>query len=228
MKHKNGQVKDLGMNKWYVSFGNGFYLRKNGEVLEWDTNKHTSTTTDHLLMHETCEQAQATLDKYNKAEPALSEIKEKLSAAKKLIGKKIKILKGRLEGRVGEVLSVDLALDMSEVKGPLTIEFMEENGYAVLLKAQNFTCLYDNEVFKVLPNIGVKNHDGEEYFAEQHDKYWQFGCAKISKQMIKDSLTLIDTNYADGNREINKVTIGAADFDFETLKKLVDADNNKG
>lgn len=64
--------------------------------------------------------------------------------------------------------------------------------------------------------------------AEQHDKYWQFGCAKISKQMIKDCLKLIDTNYTDGNRRVEKVTIGAADFDFDTLKKLVDADNNKG
>jgi ribosomal protein L18E len=90
-----------------------------------------------------------------------------------------------------------------------------------------FMCLYDHDVFEVIESIIVKNHNGEEYFAQQRDKYWQFGCAKISKRLIADSLRLLQTEYLDTNRTINKVTIGAADFDMDTLKKLVDADNNK-
>lgn len=224
MKHKNGQIRNL-HNRWYVSFGNGYYLKKDGEVLPWKNNVHDSKTYP-LITHETMEQAQATLDKYNKSEPTLSEIKEKLSAAKELIGKKIKILKGHKKGQIGEIVSVYLELDKANVKG-LALDSMEKNGYCIVLKTQKLRCPYSDDVFEVLPSISVKNHSGEEYFAEQRASYWQFGCARISKQMIKDCLNLLNTSYADGNRKAVKVTIGAADFDFDTLKKLVDADNNK-
>lgn len=183
-------------------------------------------------MHPTREQAQATLDKYNSPEPTLSEIKQKLSAAKELIGKRIEVLAGLSKGMIGKVISVELYLpetDMGDEMPPGEIgqRFLKENGYIIYLEMDRFFCIYDGEVFKVVPNISVKNHSGVEYFAEQHDKYWQFGCAKIPKSLIKDSLTLMQTTYSDGNREIGKITIGAADFDMDTLKKLVDADNNK-
>lgn len=228
MKYKNGQVKTLGDNQWYVSFGHDHYLKKDGEAFEWKSGIHNASTRP-LIMHETREQAQATLDKYNKLEPTLSEIKEKLSAAKKLIGKKIKVLTGRLKDEAGKVDSAYLCFDKDELKdAPMGLKFLEENGYVIYLDTEEFDCLYDEGAFEIVPSISVKNHSGEEYFAEQYDKYWQFGCAKISKSLIADSLTLMQTAYSDSNRAVSKITIGAADFDFETLKKLVDADNNKG
>ena len=54
------------------------------------------------------------------------------------------------------------------------------------------------------------------------------GNSAALKSLIVDSLTLMQTIYSDNNRAIVKITIGAADFDFETLKKLVDTDNSKG
>lgn len=232
MKHKNGQINHIPSRGWYIAVGASQYLSKSGEVINWYDGYHVISNTDHLIMHETREQAQETLDKYNK-EPTLAEIKEKLSAAKKLIGKKIKVLKGYREGLVGDVLSAKVFFDESDIGnnapfGPLGSVFFRDNGYIIYLEMKDFNCVYDDGVFKVVSSISVKSHGGEEYFAEQHDKYWQFGRAKISKKMIKDSLNLIDTRYADGNREVIKVTIGAADFDMDTLKKLVDADNNKG
>ncbi len=235
MKHKNGQVRTIGDNQWYVSLGNSYYLKKDGEAFLWENDVHNSKTYP-LIMHENREQAQATLDKYNKSESTISEVKEKLSAAKKLIGKKIKVLKGLREGLVGIVSSVALffdesaAMDDNVCPGPLGLEFLEDNGYVIYLRLgeHNFRCLYDDGMFETVPSISIKNHSGEEYFAEQYDKYWQFGCAKISKSLIAESLTLMQTAYSDSNRAVSKITIGAADFDFETLKKLVDADNNKG
>lgn len=235
MKYKNAKIDHIstrGCCCWYIVVGNSKYLSKSGEVINWHEGHHVISNTDHLIMHPTREQAQATLDKYNKSEPTLAEIKQKLSAAKELIGKKIKVLRGVREGLVGEVLSVRLILNEDDYKdiaplGPLGSAFFKGNGYLIHLVMEDFRCLYDEGVFGVVSSISVKNHSGEEYFAEQHDKYWQFGCAKISKKMIEDSLKLIDTNYADGNRKVDKITIGAADFDMDTLKKLVDADNNK-
>lgn len=233
MKYKNALIAHLPPRGWYISVSHSQYLSKSGKTLHWHNDNCTIAKTDPLIMHETREQAQATLDKYNKSEPTLSEIKEKLSAAKKLIGKKIKVLKGDRKGLVGNILSVRLVLDESSVEhipmlGPLSSAFFKDNGYVIHLSMETFHCLYDDGMFEIVPSISVKNHSGQEYFAEQYDKYWQFGCAKISKSLIVDSLTLMQTTYSDNNRAIVKITIGAADFDFETLKKLVDADNNRG
>lgn len=232
MKHKNAKIKHLSPRGWYIHLGNDEYLSKDGRVIHWHNGECSIRKTDPLIMHETREQAQSTLDKYNK-EPTLSEIKEKLSAAKELIGKKIKILDGVSKGMIGKVLSIELFMpeidmDKGPPPGELGQKFLNDNGYIIYLEMEHLYCVYDSGVFEIVPSISVKNHSGEEYFGEQYDKHWQFGCAMISKKLIEDSLTLMQTTYIDNNRTIGKITIGAADFDLGTLKKLVDADNNKG
>lgn len=232
MKYKNARIRYIARG-WYITLGGYNYLSKSGEVINWFEGVNNIKNTDHLIMHQTREQAQASLDKYNNPEPTLAEIKEKLSKAKELIGKNIKVLKGNRTGLVGKVLDSEFYLDKTEAEnvigplGPLGLRFLKENGYVIYLKMHYFRCIYDDGVFEVIQNISVKNHNGEEYFAQQLDKYWQFGCVIISKKLIADSLRLLQTEYLDTNRTINRVTIGAADFDLDTLQKLVDADYNK-
>lgn len=161
-------------------------------------------------------------------EVTLKEIKGKLEEAKKLVGKKIKSLKGRNAGLTGEVKSANLYLEVIEgVHGEYSKEFFAKNGYIITLDFGVSYALFNEGAFDLVNSIIVTNHQGVDFEGVQYGTYWTFGCADIPKSLIKASYDLLSSSYGPGNRQATKITIGAADFDLETLKKLVDADTNK-
>ena len=158
-----------------------------------------------------------------KKQITLNEIKSQLLEAKKLIGKKVKRLAGRNSGDIYGVEDAILHLE-NPPRGPLHDKFFEENGYVISLTDKGSNTVFQVGTFEVIEEIVVENHSGESYTAKNKGDFWVFGCARIDKSLIKRAYELLDDKATTkGNRSATKVTIGAADFDLETLKKLVEA-----
>lgn len=202
---------------WYIKLDEYYYLKNDGS-----TGKHNSDKpSDTYYKTETA--AQKALDKFmnDKPEITLSEIKSQYEEAEKLLGKKFL---SAHDGKTAICEKVFLA-----VKGGLNTSYLmnkeiEEKGYCIGITAFRNTLPFS--MCKKIKPIEVVAHDGKTYTAEDDGKCWKFGCAKISKTLIKEAYKLLDSLFSDGNRQIKKITIGACDFDQETLKSLIEQDKS--
>lgn len=163
------------------------------------------------------------------------DIQEFVKQAKQYIGKKVISTSGSNAGTSFEVKGVHVGFEeYPYITGLLTSQFFNKNGYFIWLidkpfldvsnsfKGMLFTP--DQSYFKVVEQIFVTNHRGERYEAIDKGTVWKFGCASIDKELIKDSYNFLKKQEKyKGDRTIKKVTIGAADFDLETLEKLVNS-----
>ncbi len=150
----------------------------------------------------------------------LAEIKSKYEEAKKFIGKNI-IFKG-IGGKIDKfnVDEIKLNIEKNPNSSCVSDEFYDKHGYVIEVKGGCKSIPFEN--CELNKSIEVKNHNGTSYTAASEGDFWVFGCAKIDKSLIRAAYELLNKSVA-GNRSATKVTIGAADFDKETLKALVDA-----
>lgn len=202
--------------------GHFFIKLKDNVFLLYDGSigPHSSINPNNTY-YKTRQEAQQALDNFMKEEKqiTLQEIKNLLTEAKKLIGKNVEELNS---GR-HPVEKVELVVHECE-SSYYCDEFFKKHGYVIKVSSDGFSIPYTPDIKPFKKAVKVKAHDGVEYKAEDREKYWKFGCARISKQLIQKAYDLFDTKFADGNREVKKITIGACDFDFDTLKQLVELD----
>lgn len=219
-KYPNAKVRRLVFNgEYYISLDGELHYLVDGKP-----NKNCSTKG----YFKTEKEAQAALDTFMngpKPEITLSEIKSQLEEAKKLIGKKVK----HKCGSKGVVKQVSLCLDEERVKNDSSSVycFYEKHGYVIIVKYidETFPSFSCHSELEELKSVSVKAHDGRTYTAESDGDCWKFGCARISKLLIKEVCSFFDKTYA-GNREVQKITIGACDFDHKMLKSLVELENS--
>lgn len=206
-KYPNAEVRSLD-DKYYVSLdGISYYLvdgKPNKDCTEgwFKTRKEAQTTLDNFMNGP-------------KQEITLSEIKSQYEEAKKLIGNKIK-------GLVVKDVSLHVELRLSSY---VCNEFFEKNGYVIKVSDGKGTAIPYTPDISIFKDVSVKAHDGQTYTAESDRDCWKFGCARISKSLIKNASELFEKSVT-GNRQIQKITIGACDFDRETLKSLVELENS--
>lgn len=188
------------------------YLRRDGSVGPHDCSDARNT------YHKTRQDAQDALDKFmnEKPEITLSEIKSQYEEAKKLIGNKIK----DPDGRTFVVKDVSLHVEFRS-SSYVCNEFFEKNGYVIKVSNGKGTAIPYVPDISIFKEISVKAHDGQTYTAESDGDCWKFGCARIDKSLIKNASELFE-KLTVGNRQVKKITIGACDFDEETLKSLVE------
>lgn len=174
--------------------------------------------------HQTQEQAETALNNFMNEphEITLKEIKRQYEEAKKLIGRIVRYKEGS-EAKVDRVI-----LDLEGVRSSISCdEFFEKNGYVVkLCSGDAWKVPYAPDIKVFNEEVAVIAHDGQKYTAKSDGDCWKFGCARISKTLIKQSLNLMNDKNFGGNRQIEKITIGKCDFSRETLKALVELENN--
>lgn len=202
----------------YIRLDQGVFLKRDGSA---DSHSYSDPSNTYF---ESGKIAQSALDKFMKDKPeiTLSEIKSQYEEAEKLLGKKFL---SAHDGKTEICEKVFLA-----VKGGLNTSYLmdqeiEGKGYCIGITTA-FRNTLPFSMCKKIKLIEVVAHDGKTYIAEDDGKCWKFGCAKISKTLIKESYKLLDSLFSDGNRQITKVTIGACDFDQETLKSLIEQDKS--
>jgi hypothetical protein len=154
----------------------------------------------------------------------LDEIKSQLIEAKKLIGKNFYNYHDKKTYICKDVF---LALEVSGKTSPMMDCEISNNGYCIGVRSVN-GCLYPFSICKPVSVVETTNHRGEKYTAQDNGQTWKFGCAEISKSLVKELYETMSENHI-GNRQASKVTIGAADFDFDTLKASVELEeeNNR-
>jgi hypothetical protein len=224
-KYPNAHIGEL-YGEYYVALG---YLNgsKKYHYLVGDTPRENAT----FGYHKTKEAAQLALDNFlNEKKPiTLDEIKSQLIEAKKLIGKTVRRTKGDRQDAKFKVESVVCNVDEFTESGPLSRDFFDKNGYLIRLRGEylgfedNTICaIYSKGYYEVVNDeITVTNHLGEKYTAQDNGQTWKFGCAEISKSLVRELYGTMSKTHI-GNRQATKVTIGAADFSLDTLKALVE------
>lgn len=216
-KYPNAKVKEYGPYGWYVSLGDNEHYLAFGRV----------STTYYINKSD----AQTALDNFmNEKKPiTLDEIKSQLSEAKKLIGKTVRRTKGNEQNAKFKVESVVCTVDEFIESGPLSNDLFNKNGYLIRLRGKHddfenktIYAIYSDGYYEVVnEEVVVTNHRGEKYTAQNNGQTWKFGCAEISKSLVKELYETMSKTHT-GNRQASKVTIGAADFSLDTLKALVE------
>ena len=232
MKYPNARISTNNNGKLYYihlySLNNklhNIYLTNTGEELDWQTSELSVLEKEKLVYFKTKKLAQEALDKVNitrmKKQPkkkpiTLTEIKSQFAEAKKLIGKRVIHKDGKTKFKVSEV---KLYLENAPNTSSSSTTFYGIYGYVIQVGGDGFATPFQ----EVSENkeIIIRNHSGASYTAVNEGDFWVFGCAKIDKSLIRAAHELLEKNVA-GNRTASKVTIGAADFDKETLKRLVE------
>lgn len=173
--------------------------------------------TETLLL-ESPQEAQAALTNFMNETPeiTLKEIKLQLEEAKNLIGKKVNFPSG-----INLVDKVTLIVDGSCSSN--CHDFFQKNGYVIRVHGGALCIPYAADL-KPVKTVSVTAHDGQTYTAESDFDFWKFGCAKISKSLIKEAFALFEKTHA-GNRSVEKIAIGKCDFTRETLKALVELES---
>lgn len=208
-----------------ASCGGTFYISlmnnsPNNLLLNNGTVDRHQWNNPSLSYYKTKEQAETALNNFMNETPeiTLKEIKLQLEEAKKLVGKKIKNSYDKAAETCEKVfLAVDIGGDTSEVMN----KEIREKGYCIGVKT-NKRNTFALSMCKKIETVSVTAHDGQTYTAESDGDCWKFGCARISKTLIKQSLNLMNDKNFGGNRQIEKITIGKCDFTLETLKALVE------
>lgn len=154
----------------------------------------------------------------------LSEIKAQYEAAKLLVGKKVRDTD---TGEIFTPINIELWMDSDKVgEGTLTEEIFNKKGFVIILVAPD-NCKfisYPSNCLEEAKEIRVKNTSGVEYIAEDKGEYWQFGCAKIGKGLIKEAHNLFEKFGSMSEYKMpQSIQIGAGIFTREILKELVEA-----
>lgn len=203
------------------SYGTRYYVSLRGGIINpiYLVNGEPNEECTHGW-HQTQEQAESALNNFmnETSEITLKEIKLQLEEAKKLVGKKIK---NSYSNKVQTCERVFFAVERGADTSVLMNEEINKNGYCIGVRTveRDTLPLFMCEEIKT---ISVVAHDGQTYTAESDGDCWKFGCARISKTLIKQSLNLMNDKTHGGNRQIEKITIGKCDFTRETLKALVE------
>lgn len=202
----------------FFSYGRRYYVTLDDKPYGSTYLTNGQPNTDCTLgWHETYEQAENALKKFMNPKPeiTLAEIKSQYAEAQKLIGKTVK------HETPFRVATVKLEVEHC-ASSILCNRFFKDNGYVIKLESPN-----GGRVIPYTPDLESSNtvevfaHDGQKYAAESDGDCWKFGCAKISKSIVRDVVQLFEKSIV-GNRKLEKVTIGKFDFDYPTLKDLTE------
>lgn len=204
----------------FFSYGRRYYVTLDDKPYGSTYLVNGQPNTDCTLgWHETYEQAENALKKFMNPKPeiTLAEIKSHYAEAQKLIGKTVKC------ETPFEVATVTLEVEHC-ASSMLCDRFFKANGYVIKLASSN-----GGWVIPYTPDLKSSNavevfaHDGQKYTAESDGDCWKFGCAKISKSLVREACQLFEKSTV-GNRKLEKITIGKCDFDYEILKQLTELD----
>jgi hypothetical protein len=211
-KYPNAHIEEL-HGEYYVVLGflNG---GKKYHYLVGDAPRENAA----FGYYKTKEAAQLALDNFlNEKKPiTLDEIKSQLSEAKKLIGKKV--CPKNSSSFVVEEVVLDV---LGERSSRCCDEFFDKHGYVIRVCDNDLRKVPYTTDLKPIQSVEVTNHSGEKYTAQDNGQTWKFGCAEISKSLVKELYETMSKTHV-GNRQALKVTIGAADFSLDTLKALVE------
>ncbi len=217
-KYPNAEIKGPSTWGYYIVLNgddpyNATYLVKNAPSINncangWHPTREQAETALNNFMNET----------HKTPEITLKEIKRQLEEAKKLVGQKIKNL---YSGGIETCQKVFIAVDVNPDTSSLMDKEINKMGYCIGIKTDNRNTLPLSMCEKI-KTVSVAAHNGQTYNAESDGDCWKFGCARISKTLIKQSLNLMNDKNFGGNRQIEKITIGKCDFTRETLKALVE------
>lgn len=216
-KYPNAEIKGPCAFGYYIVLDNDnpsktTYLVNNAPSIKNCTNG----------WHSTREQAESALNNFMNETPeiTLKEIKRQYEEAKKLIGKTVSD-PGGWKVKVEEVI-LDL---LGEYSSQLCNEFFEKHGYVIKVcgRKGGWKIPFSPEI-KAIETVTVTAHDGQTYTAESDGDCWKFGCARISKPLIRKAYDLF-LQSSIGNRQLEKITIEKCDFTRETLKALAELEN---
>ena len=218
-KYSNAKIKG-GEKPFVLLDKNDIYLTTDGKVSSWYNLTLPYEEKEKLFYFKSFKQAETALNNFmnETSEITLKEIKLQLEEAKKLVGKKIK---NSYSNKVQTCERVFFAVERGADTSVLMNEEINKNGYCIgvrTVERDTFPLFMCEEI----KTISVVAHDGQTYTAESDGDCWKFGCARISKTLIKQSLNLMNDKTHGGNRQIEKITIGKCDFTRETLKALVE------
>ncbi len=209
---------------WYIRLVSEFgkrdqYLLKNLQVGPHDHDNPSNT----YFPSEAA--AKTALDNFMNETPeiTLKEIKLQLEEAKKLIGKNVRFSLGMGTYRE-KCEKVFFALEEASNTSLLMEKEIKTKGYCIGVKTSGQHTL-PLSMCEEIKTISVVAHDGQTYTAESDGNCWKFGCARISKSLIREAYNLF-LQSSTGNRQVEKITIGKCDFSRETLKALVELENN--
>lgn len=155
-------------------------------------------------------------------------MEEKVNYAKSFIGKRIK---SRFNTKLyGLVDRVEVHLNSDIIANNTTqqaIDFFNKefnkSGFVITLRGNwdgGQSILYaisDDDVQLAPPNTVKING----YESEDKGDYFQFGCAKISKDLLKIAESLMLTTFEDDNRKVESVKIGAGEFTLKDIQTLL-------
>lgn len=166
-----------------------------------------------------------------KVEPKLKaeSIDSRVALAKTFIGKKLVLFSDKnvwAEAKTVEVLFDDkkIANAVPELKARFK-KHLDLHGNVVVLMGEYsdgsdmVRCVDSNaDMSLYVEKVRINGFDAEEFAS-----YYKFGCAKISKKMLKDARDFLfnwDAPSAISNKKPQSVKIGAGDFTLEALNKL--------
>jgi hypothetical protein len=154
-------------------------------------------------------------------------IEEQIKYAKTWIGKKVQSARDPNRYGIVESYSVKTTIDGLNNESGCYSKIIDLQGAVVVLEGKwNAGDGMSKIVHPLYPIVEytkpIVKING--YHAIDKGDYFEFGCAKISKTMLKRAYDFLkDTNnWADcGNRKTVSVKIGAGDFTLEDLKNLL-------
>lgn len=164
------------------------------------------------------------LERVSKAAEKEFSFEEQLKAAKALIGQRIKSTSGNGTGVVKSVKVTDEPMGGVDAVGR-GFEILKKQSFVLYLMGEwsngaKMTCGFHPELY---PAEIVKSVKVNGYESVDKGDHYEFGCAKISKELLISAKNLIEQSGKDkkGNRKIPAITIGAGVFTLDTLNQLV-------
>jgi hypothetical protein len=167
-------------------------------------------------------------------------IEEQIKLAKSYIGKRIKPFNKENTSKSGLVAGVQCYTNVNELNNPTQTLIKDFND--TLDKYGIVICLvgrWDNtnrmlypvilpiEEYKPEPWEDVKING---YSAKKTSYGYDFGCAKIDNSILQSARKFLkanENNYANGDRKIESVKIGAGEFTLDILNKLLQDEKPK-
>lgn len=158
-------------------------------------------------------------------------LENQIDIVKTLIGR---YFKNRYTGVISKIMGLSVYIKGDRPKGvgkgnSTVNNLMEEQGFAIFLDSY---CEDKDDRYHYPIGVGASITMYEKpivkvnnYEAKDCGDYYEFGCAKISKNRLKRAYDyllrepLIDNN---SNRKVNSIKIGEGEFTLEILKLLVE------
>jgi len=204
--------------KWVIYFVKCFQLKA------WDGNKKIACQANGLEDRLYLEVVKNNMT----AAPAKKEysIKEQIEYARTFVGKKIasRILNGQpgLAGKIEVFTEIpkgwrgdsDLIRQIVNNQGCMTaLVGVWEGGV---------TLFYPVHPELYVPELYVEKIKVNGFEAEDKGDYYKFGCEEISKELLRATKKLIESSnsYAENQKRVQSVKIGAGEFTLDILNKL--------